>query len=224
MNHKQIIDKDYRVQQMYLKNNLVMMTSDDLIDACQTPDYCQFFLHNLLLLIEEEPGFLLSGEEMEDSFDNVLAKADKVVNSVRFQYQKDSLYEMFNDAIIQLNMLKSMSDFQRLSRQLHYLSYQEDCRCKKFYSTSELLRANANDIFVYKTFQDGHPYLPHDELVSGLYYFSYCYPEMFQSEDFYQNSQAFLLGQEQVPFYKKRGPVYQLAQKTKYMIEGIHKN
>lgn len=205
------------VDLMTLKNHLAEVSSDQLCDVGEDEDYYDFFLTSSLQLLKEEPAFLL----LDDTF---LEKMSKVASVHRFHYHGTPIYSLSNNLITQVNELQYLSDFKKKSRILHYQAFQEDCRGQQYLSSSALIRVNARDLWVYHSVQEEEPYLTDMEILSGLRYFAYAYPDVFQDEEFMQHTQSFMDSCCNVPIFRRVGKQYHMALDTRRVLQKVKKN
>ena len=156
--------------------------------------------------------------------DTFLEKMSKVASVHRFHYHGTPIYSLSNDLITQVNELRYLSDFKKKSRILHYQAFQEDCRGQQYLSSSALIRVNARDLWVYHSVQEEEPYLTDMEILSGLRYFAYAYPDVFQDEEFMQHTQSFMDSCCNVPIFRRVGKQYHMALDTRRVLQKVKKN
>lgn len=214
-NHDEIVRQ--RVDLLTLKNHLVEVSSEELCDVSREDDYYEFFLESSLRLLLEEPAFLLLD-------DILLQKISKVASEQRYRYHNSPIYSFSNDLIVGVNELLYLPEFKKKSRVFHYLAFQEDCRKKTFSSISDSLLTNARDLWVYRSIQDQEDYLTEMDVLSGLRYFSFVCPELFQDSDFMKGAEDFVDSCCALPIYRRLGKQYHLAVDTQKILQKVKKS
>lgn len=200
-----------------LKNHLAEVSAEELCEVSREEDYYEFFLISSLKLLKEEPTFLL----LDETF---LEKISRVASVRRFDYQGMPFYSLSNDLIVDVNELRCLSEFKKKFRVLHYLAYQEDCRGQHFLSLSDLIRANARDLWVYRSIQEEENYLTDMEILFGLQYFASTFPMVFQNEKFMMQAQNFVDSCCDVSIFRKLGKQYHMALDTCAVLKKTKKN
>ena len=208
---------EHWVSLLHFKNYLATLSLDELYAFASDFNSFYTFLSDSKSLVLEEPAFLLLNDEF-------LTKISDVVSDYRFQYSDEILFNFSNEVIADINLLLCMSSYNKQIKISNYLLFQEEYRKRKIRSIDLLIEVNANDSIVFTGIEDGIQYLPTEDVLSSLNYFTYICPECFYDDEFYLKTLSYLNSCCDVPFYKKASKDYQYALDIKSTLKKVKKN
>lgn len=162
---------------LYLKQQLLYLSSNDIIEAYKKPEDYEVFLYTAANLIKNETAYFYLEEFL-------IEKIIDVTHHYRFENMKDSkLNNLINFIIIKSNDIKSnMNNIEYIKPLItNYVIYQEECRGINFKNDLELLDAIAKDytVFYELLYQQSEKINDETFLISTNYFFNYC-PEIYE--------------------------------------------
>ena len=162
-----------------LKNQLVNVPLDKLMEVYQDYDNYLCFLDTIAVMSDIDSSFLL----FSPYFIEVI---QSIIQIHRFDVEDSNVKEAINSIIGYLNQLKSYSDSYRDFLKNGYLDYHEDVRKVEFSSDRDFLFSLGYDAVVYVALHDGNMDLISDDtlFLSSLNYFIETIPDVFKDSLF----------------------------------------
>lgn len=165
---------------LVVKNQLLMMTKEELVDAYQSYEEYEGFIITVISLLREEMAFLCIDESINE-------KIRLVLDIYKFRVQDDNLYEVINGLVKCLNEIDVTDYEDKKTIVKDYYEYHKLIRNAKFNSSSDFLYSLGYDAFVF-LYLKGEQDLP--DASDSLVLFSICYiidacPEFFRNECVY---------------------------------------
>lgn len=213
-------DKDEKIvirwlEEMVLKNALVIESNEALCENADDFEYYQYFIQICFHLLNDDSAFFL----LDSSFSS---KVLDVIDRHRFSFSDmdSSCFERSNDIIAKINQLSHLSPDDKSSLLLNYALKQYEYRLGSF-SLKDLITVNANDYLIYSGMESGLQFFSDEETLSSLSYFASTCPECYYDNIFYSNAIQFIEEFCDVPFYKKRGVSYKMATNVKKKLQKV---
>lgn len=169
-----------------LKNQLIMFSSNELVEIYEKEEDFLCFIDTIALLTEVESSFLLFSEAFSD-------KICTVLQDHRFNCSSD-IKQSINEIISYLNGLKGYSTGYINILKNSYLSYQEQLRQVKFSTTEAFLASIADDAIVISSLKDGDldKIEDGDYCMMSLNYFMNVCPELFENSEVFSRANSLL--------------------------------
>jgi len=162
---------------IYLKNQLLTLSSPEILEKYKEKEMYGLFLDTVNIMNYLDHGFLLISRDSAQ-------KIETVIQNNRFRYQDSSYHAVCNDIILFLNTLKGYSDLSKNSIKQQYLLSHEETRKMQFATTDAFLEAISYDACCY------HQLSQHDLenvnevlFLSSVNYFVDTIPELFAQDD-----------------------------------------
>ena len=201
------------VKLMLIRNSLVYTPLSSLLDNYSDIDEYTCFLDSLVLLFNNDSGFLLL---IENFYDRIF----RTIDLHRFDADED-VKKTASDIIYCINSLKTMSQSLKDLMIIQYKDYHEEMRQAKFNDYQDLLDSLAFDAIVFFAITKNRPDLINDEtyFLYSVCYFTKCFPELFYDDSMKQRTLDILSNLlSRQPFYKRDVRKY-----TKSIIERVQK-
>ncbi len=131
-------DLEDRINIIYLKNQLINASQEQLLELYKDDKSYGFFIDTLNITMDAEPAFFLLDE-------GLLAKAMGVVYAHRFEFKNPSYNEIVNEIITFHNELTHYQDYVKVQRANAYIRWQSEVHDLSFYSKEDLLACLAHD-------------------------------------------------------------------------------
>ena len=181
---------------LWLKNVLVTNSSHEILEHCSDEGMYLYLLQAFNDLMSIEEPFMHLDPEFIDKISNV-------VNEYRFKF-KESSFDLSNNVITTLNLLKCVPEDRKVYFALNYRSFQEEARGRMFETLQDFLNYNANDFFVFlNILGDDQLSIEKESLFSSCRYFSEVCPEIFIEDELYDNAVGLLEQAKEGVFLKR---------------------
>lgn len=124
-------DLEKRMDIIFLKSLLIENTAEALPKMIESKKEFILFLTSLNETIQEEPAFFLIADE-------IIKRAESVIQEHRFQYKDEETINLINDTIINLNNINGLDE---QTKQINYNLYLADQEIKRndYIPNSEVL-------------------------------------------------------------------------------------
>ena len=126
---------------LYFKNRLINAKEETLKELHSDPEEYAYFLDSFLITLYEEPAFFLLDDEL-------IRKAQAVVENKRYDYRNPEYYDAINEIIRILNIINSQPRHIKEMQASQYIKWQEKMRETSFRNTKDLLKNLSSDAVV----------------------------------------------------------------------------
>jgi hypothetical protein len=174
---------------LILKNQLITLTTEKLIETYQDISSYVVFLDTVICMLNNESAFLY----LDDSF---VKKIQTVLQIHRFDIKNKEVYEAINDITKFLNDVDSANDNYRQTLVNSYKEYHQNVRNVNFATNQDFLYSLSFDAIVYLGLK-GTISIPsgNDPLIlSSISYILEDYPKAFESDELKSESLSQLNG------------------------------
>lgn len=168
---------------LIIKNQLMMMTKEELLKAYEEVEEYKVFVSTIIWLIKYEPAFVY----MDESINNDIRS---VFDIHRFELKDDIAFDTINSLTTCLNYIDAMPEEDKRKGVYYYRNYQEKIRCVKFDKAYDFKYSLGFDAFVY-FYLKGELDMPEKNytlMVASLNYFLETCPEFFADEGIYNKT------------------------------------
>lgn len=163
-----------KIDIIFLKSLLIEIPTDELPNLLETKEEYTLFLSSLNDTIQEEPEFFLITDEF-------IKKAENVIEKYRFTYTDEETINLVNEAIVNLNSIRSIDE---QTKQINYNLYVADQEVKRhdYIPNSEVLvYMLAHDATLLETMLTGKPaYYQPRYYIGSTNYLINTIPELYE--------------------------------------------
>lgn len=181
-----VFDIDDFEKVLLLKNQLILLTKEDLRILYSDIRCFLAFIDNVNCLLQKEGAFLYLSRDFLDKIQDVLAIHRFDLNEKELQSigtDINDVYEAINRIMVCLNNISSDSKSYRKIVVKSYLTYNENVRNTKFKKIEDFGTALTYDAPVYFTLtEEFEEPIRDDFMLSSIYYFMEVAPEIFKNE------------------------------------------
>lgn len=180
------IDLDSFERILLLKNQLIVLSSDQLKELYQEDDCYVVFVDTVAQLLNHESAFIYLSKDFITRILEVLDihrfNLDKKVME-RFEFNEDIMNNVINQIVMRLNEINSDTIQNRKSILIAYIEYNENVRVSKFAKIEDFSSSLANDSVVYFNLKGSIDMPVKDELIlASIHYFLEEIPEFFDNK------------------------------------------
>lgn len=170
-----------------IKNQLMMMTKEELLKTYEEVEEYKVFVSTIIWLIKYEPAFVYMDESINDDIRSVF-------DIHRYELKEDVAFGTINSLTTCLNYIDAMPEDDKRKGVKLYRDYQEMIRCVKFDKAYDFKYSLGYDAFVYFHLK-GELDIPEKNyslMVGSLNYFLEWCPEFFTDEGVYSKTMDML--------------------------------
>lgn len=205
------------VDVMLIKNNLILLDSDTLIEKCNSKKTFKFFIDSINKLLDTESSFLLLDEAYID-------KIQEVVNMYRFSFRDKEYVSILNGVICKINEVKNYPDSLVEAMKDSYIETQSELRKFSFPSLETFMMSLSYDAVCILAFREQSEELITEETLfyCSSNYFINTIPEIYDDE-YTNNLTDKIINKRLSRFSFLERNVKAFAKDTKESIEKIKK-
>ena len=164
------------VNGIYLKNQLLSLSVDDLLKKYQTEKMYGAFLDTIQVMRESDSGFFHFSSSS-------ITKIEEIIGHQRFLYPDKDLLLVANDITCYFNQMKVRDLYYNNLIKEHYLDWHEEMRCLDFASEDDFLFMLCYDaVSYYKLLQNDFTDFLEVPFLSSVNYFLDFIPELFEND------------------------------------------
>lgn len=137
-----------KINIIYLKNQLINATTEQLKKKYSSHDNFGFFIDTLNIALNEDHIYFLLDDE-------ILSKAETIIAHRRFDFDDECFNAVINEIINQLNRLKTIPEQLKTIQKQSYISFQQSTRQMVFDDMEDFLSAIAYDAVLIQKLTNG---------------------------------------------------------------------